>query len=157
PGWEPATNFNIPRNQAGTPEPLYAFDFRNGQPVRGTSRMPIQKPIDAAFLTVVSDGAPWSNPTQLSNINSGDIIALTARIAGPPVRFQGGSNITIRNVSVYSSSQVGLQVNAAPNSTIEQVQVVPRPGTDRLMSSNADGISLIQLGANNVIRRCRVM
>jgi uncharacterized protein (TIGR03437 family) len=156
PGWEPATNFNTPRNPLGvTNEPLYAFDFRNSAPVRGTSRMAIKKPVDPAFLTITSS-APWEDPKQLANIQPGDVIALTARVGSPAVRFADGSNIGIRNVAIYSSGVVGLQVNASPNSTIEQVQIIPRPGTDRLVSTNADGISLIQLGQNNVIRRCRV-
>jgi uncharacterized protein (TIGR03437 family) len=156
PGWESATNFNTPRNPFGvTNEPLYAFDFRNSAPVRETSRMAIKKPVDPGFLTIMS-GAPWEDPKQLASIQPGDVIALTARVGSPAVRFADGSNITIRNVAIYSSGVGGLQVNASPNSTIEQVQVIPRPGTDRLVSTNADGISLIQLGQNNVIRRCRV-
>jgi uncharacterized protein (TIGR03437 family) len=35
--------------------------------------------------------------------------------------------------------------------TIDHVQVIPRPGTDRLISTNADGIHLGQAGANNVV------
>jgi uncharacterized protein (TIGR03437 family) len=48
-------------------------------------------------------------------------------------------------------------VQASPNTTVEQVQVIPRPGTDRLVSSNADGISAVQLGQNLTIRRSRVI
>ena len=156
PVWEPATNFNTPRNPFGvTDEPLFAFDFRNAQPVRGTSRMAVKKPVDSGFLSVAS-GAPWEDPKQLASIQAGDVIALTARVGGPTMRVADGSGITIRNVTIYSSGAVGLQLNATPNSTIEQVQIIPRPGTDRLVSTNADGISLIQLGENNIIRRCRV-
>src|SRR5205823_3438126 len=65
-GWEPAANFNQIRNPFSTPEPLYAFAFRNGAPLRSTSRMAVQRPVDNAFFTVASDGSPWSNPAQLS-------------------------------------------------------------------------------------------
>jgi hypothetical protein len=51
---------------------------------------------------------------------------------------------------------VGLQVSATSNATIEQVQVIPRPGTARLIGTNADGISAVQLGHDLTIRRCRV-
>ena len=43
-GWEPATNFNTTRNPLGQPEPLYAFVFRNGAPLRSTSASPSSVP-----------------------------------------------------------------------------------------------------------------
>jgi uncharacterized protein (TIGR03437 family) len=156
PGWEAATDFNTIRNPAGSTEPLYAFDFRNGQPVRGTARMVVQRPIDPAFLKVVSDGAIWSNPSQISAIQAGDIIALEARAGGPTLAIRNGSNLTIHNVAVYFGSQVGVQLQADPNTTVDRVQVIPRPGTDRLVSTNADGISSVQLGQNLTIQNCRV-
>src|SRR5579872_3144233 len=152
PGWEAATNFNTIRNPAGSTEPLYAFDFRNGQPVRGTARMVVQRPIDPAFLKVVSDGAIWSNPTQIAAIQPGDVIALEARAGGPTLAFRNGSNITVHNVAVFFGSQVGVQLQADPNTTVDRVQVIPRPGTDRLVSTNADGISSVQLGQNLTIQ-----
>ena len=79
-----------------------------------------------------------------------------ARLDGPVVRIQGGSNVTAYNIAIYAGSQVGLDVNVCSNCTVTQVQVIPRPGTDRLMSTNADGISLIQVGQNNVAQRSRI-
>ncbi len=35
--------------------------------------------------------------------------------------------------------------------TVDHVQVSPRPGTDRLISTNADGIHLSHSGANNTV------
>lgn len=62
----------------------------------------------------------------------------------------------IRNVAVYSSGQGGVGLNRCQNCTAERVQVIPRPGTDRLIGSNADGITAIQVGQGNTIRLCRV-
>jgi len=156
PNWELAADFNAIRNPAGSAEPLYAFDFRNGAVVRSTSRMSVQRPIDLAFLTIASDGSPWSNPSQLANIQPGDVIALSARAGGPTLAIRNGSSNLIKNVSVYFGSQVGVMLQSSPNTVAEQVQVIPRPGTDRLMSTNADGISAVQLGQNLTIRRCRI-
>src|SRR5262249_44808249 len=58
--------------------------------------------------------------------------------------------------SIYYSGQVGLNISATSDSVVEQVQVIPRPGTGRLMSSNADGISAVQVGKNLTIRRSRI-
>src|ERR1700736_4445349 len=108
-GWEAAANFNTIRNPSGAAEPLYAFDFRDGAPVRETSRIAIQRPIDPGFLQVTNDGSPWGNPKQLASILPGDIIALTARAGGPALVARYGSNIVIKNVSVYFSGTVGVQ------------------------------------------------
>ncbi|MDP8978954.1 MAG: hypothetical protein M3O35_00025 [Acidobacteriota bacterium] len=154
--WEAPVNFNTARNPSGAAEPLYAFVFRDGVPLRETGRMAIQRPIDANFLPVMNDGSPWGDPRQLANVEPGDIIALTARAGGPALAIRNGSNIVIGNVSVYFSGGVGVQMQASPDSTLQQVQVIPRPGTDRLVSTNADGISAFQLGRNLSIRRSRV-
>jgi uncharacterized protein (TIGR03437 family) len=156
PGWEAAANFNTVRNPFGATEPLYAFDFRKGQPVRQTSRMAIQRPIDAAFLSFTDDGSPWGKAAQLASLQPGDILALTARAGGPTFVVRNSSNVTVRNVAIYYGGQVGIMLEASPNSTVELVQVTPRPGTDRMVSSNADGIGAVQVGENLVIRRCRV-
>ncbi len=155
--WEPATNFNVIRNPSGTAlEPLYAFVFRNGTPLRTTSRMSVQRPIGATSLTVASDGSPWSNPAQLASVQAGDVIVLSARAGTPTLNISGGGNNTVRNVSVYYGGGVGVMLQACPGAVVDQVLVIPRPGTDRLMSSNADGIGAIQLGQNLTIRRSRV-
>jgi uncharacterized protein (TIGR03437 family) len=155
-GFEAATDFNTVRNPLGQDEPLYAFVFRNGSPLRSTGRIAIQRPIDPAFLPAVADGSTWADPKQLSAIQPGDVVALSARAGGPTFAIRDGSGITVRNVAIYYSGQVGLQISATPNATVERVQVIPRPGTARLMSTNADGISAVQLGTNLTIRGCRV-
>jgi uncharacterized protein (TIGR03437 family) len=155
--WEAATNFNTVRTPAGTTaEPLYAFVFRNGSPLRTTSRMNVQRPIGTGSLTVVADGSPWSNPSQLANVQAGDVLVITARAGNATLMLSGGSGNVIRNVAVYYGSQVGVMLQASPGALVEQVQVVPRPGTDRLMSSNADGIGAVQVGQNVTIRRSRI-
>lgn len=40
---------------------------------------------------------------------------------------------------------------------VERVEVIPRPGTDRLISSIADGIGITQPGPNNIVRLCRAI
>jgi hypothetical protein len=46
---------------------------------------------------------------------------------------------------------LGVGVGLSSATTIDHVQVIPRPGTDRLISTNADGIRLSKAGANNVV------
>ena len=64
----------------------------------------------------------------------------------------------VRNASIYSSGQIGLYFGRTNGATADHVQVIPRPGTTRLISTNADGIhTSFALGANvftnNIVRR----
>ena len=62
------------------------------------------------------------------------------------------------NVSVYSSGQIAVYFGRVAGATADHVQVNPRPGTARLISSNADGIH-VSFGlakntfANKIVRR----
>ena len=68
------------------------------------------------------------------------------------------SPVTIRQVEFYAAGHVALMLNDAIDSVVENVRVVPRPGTDRLISSHADGIMIQNVRSrvlvrNNEIRR----
>jgi hypothetical protein len=72
--------------------------------------------------------------------------------AGIGAVFSGNSTgLTLQNVSVYASGFIGVLVLLSSATTVDHVQVIPRPGTDRLISSNADGIHLSKAGANNAV------
>ena len=145
-GWENATNFNQIRNPFSAPEPLYAFGFRNGVPLK-MGRLAVKRPFDTASFAVTGD---------VSALQNGDIVAISARAGGPALAARDGVNITIQNVSVYSSGGAGVLLTSCVNSTADQVQVIPRPGTARLISSNGEGISAAQLGHDLSIRRSRL-
>jgi hypothetical protein len=68
----------------------------------------------------------------------------------------GGNGNIVRGVEIYSSSAMGLHMDSASNSTVMSVGVLPRPGTDRLISTNADGIHMSYLQTNNMVQRCYV-
>jgi uncharacterized protein (TIGR03437 family) len=94
---------------------------------------------------------PWATATQLASIQPGDTLVLELR-AGIGAIFAGNSpGLTIQNVSVYASGFIGVFTNYGSSITVDHVQVIPRPGTDRMISTNADGIHLGAAGANNVI------
>jgi uncharacterized protein (TIGR03437 family) len=154
--WETAATFNAIRNPAGSPEPVYAFVFRNGSPLRSTGRMFVTRPIDSAHLIVASDGFAWSDPQQLSSVQAGDVIVVTARSSGAALVARGGTNILISNVAIYSSGGPAVVLDSCVSSTIQRVQVIPRPGTDRLISSNAEGIAAPQPGHDLKIQHSRI-
>jgi uncharacterized protein (TIGR03437 family) len=126
------------------------YVFRNGQQLRGTGRMAASGPLSDTSI-VINDPAPWSQSAQMANIQLGDTLVIERR-SGIGTIFAGQSpGLTIRDVSIYSSGFIGVFTGGGSNITIDRVQVIPRPGTDRLISTNADGIHLGSAGANNVI------
>ncbi|HLJ50116.1 MAG TPA: choice-of-anchor V domain-containing protein [Bryobacteraceae bacterium] len=134
--------------------PIYAFAFRNGALVPGTSRFQAANPAGANSVAIVNDGLPWTQQSVLGLIAAGDTLVLAPRSGGSSLNVNGGTNITLSHVSVYSSGSAGVKLSSA-NATLDHVSVVPRPGTDHLVSSNAYGVTLTD-AANATLQFCTV-
>ena len=138
-----------------TPPPSYVddgffvFDFRGGQQVRGTGRMAVAGPLNDSSVTI-ADPAPWSQSAQIANIQPGDTLVIERRSGIATIYAGQSSGLTIHNVSIYASGFIGVLIGGA-SSRVDHVQVMPRPGTTRLIATNADGIHLGNSGANNMI------
>lgn len=152
PGWPSPTTFNSVRNPSGTPEALSALVFRNGQMIPGTALLPIQRPLSEGALQILASDAPWTQPSVVATYQSGDEIVFMARGGEAPVLVEGGTGMTVSGVTVYSSAAIAVHLDNTQNSVVDHVQVIPRPGTGRLISSNADGIHLSYALANNTVR-----
>jgi uncharacterized protein (TIGR03437 family) len=152
-GWPAPLTLN---GYAVTGSRYYLFVFRNGQQLRQTAWMPATVPFSGSTLQVATSGLQGAASSNLAAILPGDTVVVSFRNGGGMLLFQKGSNNTIRNVSIYSSAQLAFDIQNVSNSTFDQLQVIPRPGTDRLISSNADGIHISDSGANNVISNSTV-
>jgi hypothetical protein len=128
---------------------FFAYIFRNGIELRTTGRMPVAPVTDSSIQITGSD--PWTTATQLATIQPGDTLVLELRAGIGTIFATNNTALTIQNVSVYASGFIGVFTNYGSSITVDHVQVIPRPGTDRLISTNADGIHLASAGANNVI------
>jgi uncharacterized protein (TIGR03437 family) len=100
----------------------------------------------------------WATPTALSSMQAGDTVVFSDRAGPPALNMVNGQNVTLEGISVYSSGQIGAYFGRTNGATADHVQVIPRPGTSRLISTNADGIhTSFALGANvftnNTVRR----
>jgi uncharacterized protein (TIGR03437 family) len=130
------------------------FVFRNGTPLPQVGRLEAAKPITGATIQVTSND-PWA---QVSSIQPGDTLVITDRGGVPAINIVGGQRVAVRGVSIYSSGQAGLAFTRTGSPTIDRVQVIPRPGTARLISTNAEGIRISAALANstitnNIVRR----
>ncbi len=128
----------------------FVFVFRNGQELRTTGRMAVTPPFNDTTIQPTTT-EPWSTPAAIASIEPGDTLVLTWRAGVATISGQQNTNLTLQNISVYASGYLGIGIGNSANTTIDHVQVIPRPGTDRLISTNADGIHLSHAGANNMV------
>ena len=80
----------------------------------------------------MNDDLPWTRTPVIGLILPGDTLVIEPRGGEPPLRVQGGTDITLSQIAVYSSGGIGVVVTAVDNATLGRVLVIPRPGTDRL-------------------------
>ncbi len=148
PGWQnpSAINALIP---AGSTE-TYVYVFRNGQPWSGFVRMPAQAPYGDSAVTLTSA----TSTNIIAGIRPGDVALIEARLGGNAILASGLTSSALRNIKIYAGGS-GVRFLRCTSSLLEHIEVMPRPGTDRLMSTCADGIQPQQLGVNNTIRLCR--
>ena len=116
--------------------------------------MGTQLPITGSSLTII--GA--STPGTLAAVRPGDILAILMRAyGGDAVNGNHCNGCTFRNITVYSSAGVAA-VNAIPThaSVFERVYSIPKPGTDRLIST-LTSVQIEPDGPNNQIRLSRAI
>ena len=160
PGWQKPSALNALLSASGTSE-TDVYIFRNGQPWAGYTRMPAQQPFADDVLTIPSKSAFTAtiSDSVFASIRPGDIAVPVVRTGGWGVLADGPSGCvgcTFRNIKIYSGGG-GFSLSGQ-SSLLEHVEVIPRPGTDRLVSTMFDGITMTHWGAsaaNNTIRLCR--
>ncbi len=126
------------------------FVFRNGVPIAQTGRMPVDTPVTGSTIAFTSADT-WANSAAVSAIQPGDVFVYTDRGGPHTVHFTNAVNCTVHNVAIYSGGAMGLTFPGGINTTVDHVEIIPRPGTTRLISTNADGIHGTFAGPNNSI------
>ncbi len=157
PGYQSPSDFNTNRAPDGS-DAIFMWIFRSGQPISDTGRLSGKRPVSGNVIAISDVNDPWAKPAQLAAIQPGDTLVFTDRSGPPAMNFVGGQDGAVRNASLYSSGQIGVYFGRTNRATADHVQVIPRPGTTRLISTNADGIhTSFALGANvftnNIVRR----
>lgn len=153
PGWQSPTGLNTLFESPGTEADVYVF--RNGQPWLGFTQMAVAQPLNANALSITTAAALVPEST-IAAIRPGDIAVPHLRGGGHGILASNLVNCTLRNIRIYSGF-VGVRLVAPSGTLLERVAVMPKPGTDRLISTVADGIQISQPGPNNVVRLCRAI
>jgi uncharacterized protein (TIGR03437 family) len=156
-GYQAPADFNANRASDGS-DAIWMWIFRNGVPIQQVGRIGAKRPVSGNAIQLSDVNDPWARAAQLSSIQPGDTVVFTDRSGPPALNVVGGQNITVRNASLYSGGQIGLYFGRTNGATADHVQVIPKPGTTRLISTNADGIhTSFALGpnvfTNNIVRR----
>jgi Right handed beta helix region len=145
-----------------TPDPIqnnatiYGFDFRNGKPVYSYGRWDLQQPtlpisnVNSNIITVTDPSS------DLNLIHTGDTFVVEARGGGPAIGLSSSSDVTLANISIYSTGGVGIQTKFSPSVSIQNVSIMPPPATNRLVSTNAGGIAINETAGNNSIVNCNI-
>ncbi|MGC9359168.1 MAG: hypothetical protein ACP5G7_02190, partial [Anaerolineae bacterium] len=77
---------------------------------------------------------------QLAKVQPGDAFVYVARAGGGAVDIHASSNVTVENVTVYASTTSAMTLVQADAVTVRGLTVDIAPDTDRLNSTNADGV-----------------
>ena len=151
PGWPDPATLTSPSGISVVP---WVVAFRGGHILPETSRMRVAQPIAGNVLSLVPAKTPWTQSATLATFQPGDTLVVTQRGGLPPVNVMRGDSITISHATFYGSGVIAVLFNTSSNSTVDQVDVMPRKGN--LTSANADGIHFVDSGPNNHIRNCYV-
>lgn len=95
-------------------------------------------------------------PISESQIEVGDAIAILKRMRRA-IRLEGGKHSVMDNITLYSSPFVAFSSSAASGQTgpiFRNCKIVRRPGTDRLLAGNADGINISNSVEKPIIENC---
>ena len=156
PGWQNPTALNALLNNPAVvlanPAQTDLFVFRNGRLWDNYTPMPVQQPFNDDHLVIGPSNFVTSSI--LSSIRPGDIAVLRVRV-GLNAIVADCTSCTFRNIRVYSGMEGIDLMGPSSSSVLERVYVMPKPGTDRLISTLADGITVTQPGPNNTVRLSR--
>ena len=155
--WSHPSVFNTDLNPFGSS--VYVYFFRNGDMAPGLTRLTVGRPFEGdTFAIVDSATLPWATRDVLSRIQPEDVAVLSVRGNGEvPLTGERCDGLTLRRGRVYSSGIVGVNIQESARTLVERVYVMPKPGTDRLLSTAADGITVTQPEDGTTIRLSRVI
>lgn len=94
-------------------------------------------------------------PVGESGVAVGDPVAILSRMERA-VRIEGGKGCVLEDITLYSSPFVAFAQNTGDGATFRRCNILRRPGTNRLLAGNADGINCANAGAPPLLENCRM-
>lgn len=97
----------------------------------------------------------YDAPLTLSGIEIGDPYVMLKRIQRA-VRLEGTIHCTLEDITLYAAPFIGFVHTGGAAPTFRRCAILRRPGTNRLMAGNADGINCDNLEKGPLIEDCRM-
>ena len=129
--------------------------LRNGTNVPETGRFALQGAITPNTIGVEGE-TYWGDPSTIARYLPGDTLVIMGRNEGSAIRLTGGRDVAFEDIEIYASGSTAVFSAGVVGVRLERVRVLPRPGTDRLISTNAGGLQFGELQAGSAIRNSEV-
>jgi hypothetical protein len=151
PGWRNPSSLN----SLGAPV-FEVHLFRYGREAPGTRLMATQAPFSGNTITILDLYGFTPTPENMATVRVGDVMVVAARdgSAGNIITDRC-TGCTLRNITFYSSANAAIDSKFTKTTVWERVYSVPKPGTDRLVSTF--GFGLMARGPGNEIRLSRAI
>jgi len=93
-------------------------------------------------------------PLAKSGFEVGDPLVLLRR-QFHAIRIEGCTNTLLEDVTLYSAPFIAYQSSSGTNITFRRCNILRRPGTNRLIAGNADGINCSNMAKGPLIEECK--
>jgi hypothetical protein len=137
------------QNPPGNMQLVWAFVFRGGTRLYSTSRFTVTSVDPSTGIVALNDPNWPPHVHPLALVQAGDVLVIAVRTNLAALSFFTITDLKLQKVSIYSSGGPGVYSLSAKSSVFSGLIVVPSPGTSRLVSTNADGLTFEVAGANN--------
>jgi hypothetical protein len=117
--------------------------------------MGAQTPFTGDHVTIAPLYGFDPTPENMAKIRPGDIAVVAVRQFGEPLVSYRCRACTFRNISIYSAASAAIESTHTESTVWERVYSIPKPGTDRLISSFGFGFQAN--GPDNQIRLSRAI
>ncbi len=150
PGYQDPVTFNSFPLPPGvvTPE-IQVHVFRNGRPI--LPRLFTQLPFGGSRFSLVFP----SSAETLAAVRPGDVVAVSPHSPNDAVGLNHCTGCTLRKITVFSCAcGEAVQSISVQSTVMERIYAIPKPGTDRLISTPS-AVAVGVSGPNNQIRLSR--
>jgi len=130
---------------------VYFYDRATGAPATSRSaNHRLQVPANVQLVGPQRLRLEFAEPFH----DAGDVVVLLHGRGYFGLLIEKSQDIALANVRIYAAPGMGISGGRVTNVAIDRCQVVPRPGSGRLMSSGADGLHFWDSSGSFSITRC---
>ena len=135
-GYDAPTEKHLDFTKATGKNVGYVFDPETGRKLNQYFDQYLRKPVQDMGEGVFR----YNSDNDVSEEFIGKRFAVIGRRKANAIKVDGSDGCLIENIAVYSAPACGYNVSGSSNVTIDRCAIKQKPGTTRVMSTNADGL-----------------